>query len=226
MTGARPYSLLLMAGVVALAAGTFLHPMHEDPNDAVRAFAEYAADKNWLASHLVQLSGVIFMVLGLIGMLHKAGCDGALKLICAALGASVIAVSAALQAVDGIALKFMVDRWAAAALADKDALFNAAYAVRMIEIGLAAIASLMTGVTVLAASIAFFQADFGSVFLLVTGLLAGALFAASAWVIGSSGFSALAMSINMSAGIMLMAWILLAALTGTRLNQGQRGEQA
>lgn len=224
MTGARPYSLLLAAGAVALAAGTFLHPMHEDPNDAVRAFAEYAADRNWLASHLVQLTGVMFMVLGLIGMLHKARCDGALKLICAALGASVIAVSAALQAVDGIALKFMVDRWPAA-LADKDALFNTAYAVRMIEIGLAAIASLMTGVTVLAASVAFHKAGFGGTILLVTGLLAGGLFAASAWVIGSSGFSALAMSVNLSAGILLMVWVLWVALTGARFNQGQSGER-
>jgi hypothetical protein len=212
---ARPYSLLLAAGVVALAAGTFLHPIGEDPNVAIKAFAEYAADPHWLASHMIQLAGVVCMVLGLLGVLHEAGIDSALMITCIVLGASTIAVSCALQAVDGVALKFMVDRWAAASV-DKDAMFNAAYAVRAVEIGLAAVASMVTGVTVVVTSFAMFKAGFGRLPFLCIGLTAGVLFAASGFVIGKSGFSGLSMSINMPASVILMVWIVLVSVTGWR----------
>ncbi len=41
-----------ISGAVLLAVGTYLHPVKSDPNDATRAFAEYAADHLWVASHL------------------------------------------------------------------------------------------------------------------------------------------------------------------------------
>src|SRR5207245_31590 len=51
-----------IAGSVLLLLGTALHPMGADPNDAVAAFTEYAADRLWVASHLMQLAGVVLMV--------------------------------------------------------------------------------------------------------------------------------------------------------------------
>jgi hypothetical protein len=220
---ARPYSLLLGAGVVALAAGTLLHPMGEDPNEAVKAFAEYAADQHWLASHMFQLAGVLLLVLGLLGVLHAAGTSGALMVICTALGASTIAVSCALQAVDGIALKFMVDRWAASASMDKDAMFNAAYAVRTVEFGLAAMASIVTGVTIAVSGLSLFMAGFGRELFLGTGLTAGVLFVASGLVIGTSGFSGLSMTINISASVILMIWIVSVLVMGWRRSPNMRG---
>jgi len=47
-----------IAGSVLLFIGTYLHPMSADPNQAAAAFAEYAADPLWVASHLTQLAGV------------------------------------------------------------------------------------------------------------------------------------------------------------------------
>ena len=46
-----------------------------------------------------------------------------------------MSLAAALQAVDGIALKFMVDRWSLASTETRVVVFEAAFAVRQIEIG-------------------------------------------------------------------------------------------
>ncbi len=58
-----------------------------------------------------------------------------------------LALAAALQAVDGIALKSMVDAWAAAPATEKERLFHAAFVVRQLEIGLASMLSLSLGLT-------------------------------------------------------------------------------
>ena len=51
-------------------------------------------------------------------------------------GAAAIAVTAVLQAVDGVALKAIVDMWAHASAADRYIMFAAAQAVRQVEIGM------------------------------------------------------------------------------------------
>jgi len=53
-----------------------------------------------------------------------------------------------LQAVDGVALKVMVDKWAASASTEKPIFLQSAFAVRQIEIGLASMTSIFFGVTV------------------------------------------------------------------------------
>ena len=58
---------------------------------------------------------------------------------------AAIGISAALQAVDGVALKRMVDVWAASPAASKALAFQAAFAVRQIEVGLAAMTSIGPG---------------------------------------------------------------------------------
>jgi len=55
-----------LAGSVVLFIGTYLHPLAADPNEAVAAFSEYAADRLWVASHLMQLVGVVLMVAALL----------------------------------------------------------------------------------------------------------------------------------------------------------------
>src|SRR5262245_26217814 len=51
-----------IAGSALLLIGTWLHPMPDDPNQAVEAFTAYAADRLWVASHLTQLVGIALMV--------------------------------------------------------------------------------------------------------------------------------------------------------------------
>ena len=73
---------------------------------------------------------------GSIGHLGTAGAIGS------------VAVASVLQAVDGVALKVMVDHWAKATGNEKAILFQAAFAVRQVEIGLASFASILFGMTV------------------------------------------------------------------------------
>ena len=59
-------ALCAILGSILLLIGTYLHPMDADPNEAVAAFTEYAADHLWVASHLTQLAGVVLMVAALL----------------------------------------------------------------------------------------------------------------------------------------------------------------
>ena len=136
-----------IAGALTLFIGTFLHPSNADPNDPLAAFTEYAANRPWIASHLLQLFGIILIVAALVllskMMSNGGGASGAYLGVVGAV--SSLSVAGATQAVDGIALKRMVDSWAAASAADKEMLFLATFAVRQIEIGLASILGLLFG---------------------------------------------------------------------------------
>src|SRR3954454_22083579 len=57
---------LAVTGVGLLIVGTALHPMQADPAVAEAAFAEYDADRHWVASHLIQLAGVWAIIASLL----------------------------------------------------------------------------------------------------------------------------------------------------------------
>ena len=91
--------------------------MAADPNVPIAAFTEYAAADYWVAGHLMQLFGVLSMSAALILLLRRFY-DGRGAELAALASAGLIAATAAaaaLQAVDGVALRVMVVRWAAAA---------------------------------------------------------------------------------------------------------------
>ncbi len=85
--------------------------MQADPNDPLAAFVEYAANQNWVASHLTQLTGVALIVAALIVVSAQLESTGGAAVARIASGGAIasLAVAAALQAVDGIALKLMVE---------------------------------------------------------------------------------------------------------------------
>ncbi len=104
-----------IGGAALLFIGTYLHPMGADPNDPAAAFAEYAGDRLWVASHLVQLAGVAAMMSALLfltGQLEARRRSGVVRIATAGAITS-LALAFALQAVDGVALKGIVDTWAA-----------------------------------------------------------------------------------------------------------------
>ena len=121
-----------------------------------------------------------------------------------------VAMAAALQAVDGIALKRMVDRWVAAAPADKVVAFESAFAVRQIEVGMTSLFSLVFGLT---------AAVFG-VILVLDGhrwlgwwAILGAVGVVGAAVAQAfTGFSELAMNMSMPASAVLLVWIAAVGL--------------
>ena len=90
---------------------TSLHPLDADPGDPVAAFTEYAADDRWVTTHLGQFFGVFLIAGGLIALYDTLAGERAGWIARFGLFAAVasVAVTAMLQAVDGVALKVMVD---------------------------------------------------------------------------------------------------------------------
>ena len=138
-----------IAAAFLLLAGTWLHPIPPDPNNPAQAFAAYAEDRLWVASHLAQLVGIALALAALVILALQLETGGAAvwaRLASAGAIAS-LALAAALQAVDGVALRAVVENWAAAGAAQKESAFQSALAVREVEIGLASMLSLVLGAT-------------------------------------------------------------------------------
>jgi len=200
-----------IAGAGLLFFGTFLHPMHADPNDSVAAFAEYAADRLWIASHLMQLAGVASMVVALLLLAQQLELRrrSDVTRIAAAGAIASLALAAALQAVDGIALKTMVDAWAEAPAPQKESAFRAAFAVRQIEVGLASMFCLSIGMTAAVFGVALLSDGFYPKWFSGLAIVGGLPTAAAGIVIAYTGFSGLAMAVNMPANFLLLLWMLV-----------------
>lgn len=98
----------------------------------------------------------------------------------------------------------MVDRWAAASAAEKEILFQATFGVRQIEIGLASILSLLLGITVTIYGAALVSDRSFPKWLGWLAVVGGIPTASAGVVMATTGFSGLAMGINMPANILLL----------------------
>jgi hypothetical protein len=187
--------------------------MDADTNVPLAAFAEYAASRHWIASHLMQLFGAIFVVASLVLVSRRMADGPAAELAALGSAGAVVSLSMAsvLQAVDGIALKIMVDSWASASEPAKAALFHAAFSVRQVEVGLASISSLLFGLTIAAYGVAFLLDGRISKRMGVVAIVGGVWMAAGGIAIAYTGFSQLAMLINMPSTLLLIAWLFALA---------------
>src|SRR5262249_16930867 len=132
-----------------------------------------------------------------------------------------LAVAAALQAVDGVALKTMVDRWSSAPAQQKQMAFYAAFAVRQIESGLASMLSLVLGLTATLYGLALLDVGTYPKWVGALAIVGGLPTAAAGVVIACQGFSATAMAINMPANSLLMVWmVVLGAMMWRRTESG------
>ena len=197
-----------VGGALLLLVATLLHPRASDPNDPAAAFAEYATDPRWVWSHLGQFLAVAMLGAALVALANTlepgpAAAAGRLGQVGTAV---VIAAAAALQAVDGVALKVMVDRWAAATGDARQLTFEAVFAVRQIEIGLASLFSLVSGLTLLVFALALVRSTRYATWLGGLGLIA----AGSAQA--TTGFSEGAMTLSMAASAVLLLWVILAGV--------------
>jgi hypothetical protein len=216
---ARIGAIAAPIGAVVLIVSTLLHPLEADPDDAPAAFAEYAADPLWVWSHLGQFAGFAVLGIALIGLAAtlEAGRAVAWTRIGLVGIAATIAVAAVLQAVDGVALKVMVDRWAAAGAELGDARFEAAFAVRQVEIGLAALFNVLFGSTLAALSIAILSSSRYPQWLGAGGLVVALAIVAAGAATAFAGFSAVPMTIVMLATLMFLVWLVAAAILMWRL---------
>ena len=200
-----------MFGAVLVFLGTFLHPSGADPNDASAAFREYAADRLWIASHLTQFFGIAFITVGLLALYRSLSATGAAAIARVAVVGAVasLALVAALQAVDGIALKVMVDSWVAAPPQDQAALFQATFAVRQIEIGLASFVGIVFGLTFVLYGVGVTQSRGYPTWLGWWAVVAGAGVLVAGAVAAYTGFSDFFMTLNMSASALLLVWVVV-----------------
>ena len=159
-----------IVGPVLLFVATMLHPMDAQPGNASAAFAEYALDRHWVATHLGQLLGVVLVASGFVALSWKlrAGRAGAWALLAGLSAVASVSLAGALQAVDGVALKFMVGRWAEAE-SSREVVFEAVFGVRQIEVGLASLLAMFFGLTVLLYGVALLLSPLGPRWLGVFG---------------------------------------------------------
>ncbi len=220
-------SVTAIAGVLTLFVGTLLHPANADPNDPLAAFTEYAADRPWVASHIMQLFGIILIVVALVLLSRRMATGSGARWAAVGVAGAVagLAVAAALQAVDGIALKMMVDRWAAASAADKGMLFLAAFAVRQIEIGLASMFSLLMGMTATIYGVALLSDRIFPKWLGGLAILGGLPIAVAGMVMAYTGFSDSAMTLNLVGSSLLLVWMLFVGVWMWRAASATSSEQ-
>ena len=149
---------------------------------------------------------------------HLETRSSSLTRIAAAGAIASLALAAALQAVDGIALKNMVDAWAAAPASQKEGIFHAAFAVRQIEIGLASMLSLAWGLTTTMYGVALLGDERYPKWFAGVAIVGGVPTMVAGVVMAYTGFSGLAMAINMPANLLLLLWML--ALGGLMWRRG------
>lgn len=203
-------SAAAIGGSVFLVGGTMFHPMTADPADPVAAFAEYAADRLWIASHLGQFVGVTLMVVGLAtfaGTLsdRKNGWMARLGIYFAV---AALAAAAVLQAVDGVALKAMVDVWAGAPQEQKQASYFAALAVRQVEIGAAAYAAILFGAAIFLIACAGIGRNNFESWLGWLGIAGGIGTIVAGVLMAFTGFSSTAQSASMLFSLIVVIWMV------------------
>jgi len=108
----------------------------------------------------------------------------------------------------GVALKVMVDAWAGAPKNEKPMLFQAAYAVRQVEIGLASLMSVLFGITVVVYGLALVVDRRFPKWLGVLGIAGGVPLLVAGAVIAHTGFSGVAMAISMPSSMLLLVWMI------------------
>src|SRR3954453_15823537 len=215
----RFVAVLALLGSALLTIGTVLHPAHADPGSPAAAFAEYAGVSRavWVASHLLQLGGVagVVRVIVLLARAVDGTRGSAWARMTAVVGAAGLATAAVLQAVDGVALKAVVDLWSDAG-EDRSSLFAAALALRQGEIGLDAVLALLLAAALVTLGSGLLTARAGS--LALGGLAAAAAgpAALNGVQLALSGFSAATMLATTVSGALALVWMLLAAVWSWR----------
>lgn len=142
-------AVALPLGVIVPIVATAIHPHREDVMDNPAVFTEYAQDTDWIAVHFAQWIGALLLFAGLLGVYYtireRSGPGSGLARFGLAATTQAAAAITALQAVDGIALKWAVDAWTAAPADEKTAAFAAAETLRWTEYAFQSYSNILIG---------------------------------------------------------------------------------
>ena len=111
----------------------------------------------------------------------------------------------------------MVDKWAAAPAEQQPAIFEAAFGVRQVEIGLASLMSLLFGITVAVYGVAIIVSPTYGRWVGFMALLGGLGTAAAGIAQAYTGFSESVMMISMPASLLLLIWMIVVGVLMWRL---------
>ena len=184
---------LAFAGFAVSVVAGLLHADTASANDHPATFAEYARSGIWTAVHLGQFAGMALLIAGLLVLLVVLKAPDGPMAWTARFGAvaaiAALALYAALQAVDGVALKHAVDAWATAAEPAKAARFATAEGIRWLEWGMRSYQSFVLGTALVLTGAVVVGARRVSRLIGYLMALSGLAYLAQGWIIGAEGFS-------------------------------------
>jgi hypothetical protein len=189
---ARTGTTLILSGVIAEYVITTFHPHHAAPNDHHAAFAEYADSHAWIPVHLGQFAAGLVVLAGFLALLRALRPTSRSPLTIRVAGAATVltaAVSAVLQAVDGIALKRAVDSLTAAPAQLHAAAFRDAETVRWVEESMASYYRLALGLALVLVGLAVISSRLLPRWTAVLAVLAGLAFLTDGIGVAYSGFT-------------------------------------
>ena len=216
---ARLGSVAALVGAGVFFVSGLFHPSNSDPNVPVAAFTEYVTSSHWVGIHLAQFAGVALIALALVALeaTFEPGRAAAWARIGLAGAVTSIAIYAANQGVDGVSNHVVDLRWAAATGDARMLAFEAAFAVRQIEVGLTSLFSLLLGSTLTVFGLAMLFSKRYPTWLGVIGMLGGLATVAIGLEQASNGFSDLALMAFMVVGPVDLIWAIATGILMWRL---------
>ena len=181
---------LLLGGLVVQQIANLDHPgLNDDNYQAV--FAKYADSTAWIAVHFIQYAGVLLFLGGLLVLYQVLRVRSVVPVLAGFGAATAIAAAAAwaaLQAVDGVAQKYVDDAWANAGGAEKAIRFADAQTVRWLEYGMNSYSHLLLGLAVVLFGIAIVRTGIAGRWFGWAGTIGGLAYMAGGVDVAYAGF--------------------------------------
>jgi hypothetical protein len=196
----RMGSVAFLVGLVIAVISTITHPTGtgEELMNNPFIFGVYAEDPLWIASHIGQFAGILwifaggFVALFLLLVKSESGVASALSwlgLVAAIITAGTFTI---LQAVDGIALKIATDTWYAIPPSEEEkkaVYLGVAEGIRWTEWGLQAYYRMLAGAVSLIFGVAIVKSVVLSKWIGAVGIAAGVVGIAAGVVVAYVGFA-------------------------------------
>jgi hypothetical protein len=219
----RLSATLLLVGDLLFILVDLLHPAREDPNNHTAVFTEYAASAPWTVIHLGQFLTMAIIIAGLLALFFaldvRAGMGGWAARFAAVAAGVALALTAVLQAVDGVALKQAVDAWAGAPVAEQAARFASTEAIRWLEWGVRSYQRLMLGLSLVLFAVVIVRTGRISRPIGYLMGLSGLAYAVQGVVVGAEGFSATGTVPQLLAFLFDLIWMIWLAIIAWRMKE-------